>query len=149
MASPRPIWFALLATCLSLPALAGLGDDASSVASDLVHMKGQLRVETTPAYTVHEITAANQTVIREYVSGAGKVFAVSWRSASPPDLATLLSKYYPQYAKAPPAGRPDKHHFSIEQPGLVVQTTGRTRAWFSRAWAPDLLPAGFSLADIT
>jgi hypothetical protein len=31
---------------------------------------------------------------------------------------------------------------------VVVESSGRTRAFFGRAWAPALLPQNFSLKDI-
>jgi hypothetical protein len=36
----------------------------------------------------------------------------------------------------------------VEQPGLVVESNGRMRAFYGRAWDPALLPANFSVADI-
>ena len=52
---------ALLIQAFSLPALAALGGDASSVASDQLKMKGMLRTIAASAYTVHEIQAPSGT----------------------------------------------------------------------------------------
>ena len=139
----------VLALSVASPALAALGGDATSVQSDLVKMKGALRVTSSAGFTVHEITTSNGAVVREYISAAGKVFAVSWRGAGIPDLRQMLGDYYGQYAQA--ASGPHlggHHHLAIEQPGLVVQSSGHMRAFVGRAWAPDLLPQNFSASDI-
>src|ERR1700758_611729 len=78
------------AACVSAPALAGLGGDVGSVESDRLSMKGAVRVTPTVDYSVHEIQTPSGIVIREYVSTAGKVFAVSWRGPGLPDLSQLL-----------------------------------------------------------
>ncbi|HJX21318.1 MAG TPA: DUF2844 domain-containing protein, partial [Steroidobacteraceae bacterium] len=69
----------LVAVTVAAPAFAALGGDATSVQTDLVKMKGALRITASAGFTVHEITTADGTVVREYLSPADKVFAVSWR----------------------------------------------------------------------
>jgi len=139
-----------IALCsLAAPALGGLGGDAASIHSDLVKMHGALRVTAGAGFTVHEFTFASGTVVREYLSPDNRVFAVSWRGSGIPDLRQMLGSYYDQYAQAPrTARRGDRHHLAVEQPGLVVQSSGHMRAFFGRAWAPDLLPRNFSIATI-
>jgi hypothetical protein len=66
-----------------------------------------------------------------------------------PDLRQMLGTYYGQYEQAASAPHLGGHrHLAIEQPGLVVQSSGRMRAFSGRAWAPDLLPQNFSVSDI-
>jgi Protein of unknown function (DUF2844) len=138
-----------LAASLATPAFAALGGDSSSVQADLARMKGTLRMTSTAAFTVHEITTSYGTVVREYLSPGDKVFAVSWRGPVIPDLRQMLGGYYGQFAQAASAPHVGGHrHLAIEQPGLVVQSSGRMRAFFGRAWAPDLLPQNFSVSDI-
>ncbi|HYL69717.1 MAG TPA: DUF2844 domain-containing protein [Candidatus Dormibacteraeota bacterium] len=140
---------ALLALAMgSAAAFAGLGDDAASVQSDLARMKGTLRSNTTPLYTIHEISTAYGTIVREYVSPANKVFAVSWRGPQIPDLRQVLSGYYGQYDQAASTPRIARRHLVIDQPGLVMQSSGHTRAFFGRAWVPALLPAKFAVSEI-
>ena len=79
--------------CVSAPALAGLGGDATSVETDRVSMKAALRVTPFVDYEIHEIQTPAGTVIHEYVSAQGKVFAVSWRGTGLPDLSQLLGGY--------------------------------------------------------
>jgi hypothetical protein len=99
---------------------------------------------------VHEITTSYGTVVREYISPGDKVFAVSWRGPVNPDLRQLLGDYYTQYEQAASMPHPGGHrHLAIEQPGLVVQVSGRMRAFQGRAWVPGLVPQSFSVSDIT
>jgi hypothetical protein len=139
----------VVALSVAAPAFAALGADATSVQSDLVRMKGTLRMTSTAGYTVHEITTPAGTVVREYVSPSDKVFAVSWRGPLRPDLRQMLGSYFGQFQQAASTPHPGGHrHLAIEQPGLVVQSSGHMRAFVGRAWAPDLLPQNFSVSDI-
>jgi hypothetical protein len=80
----------LVMLALSLPALAALGGDVTSVHEDQAQMKGTLKTTQAAAYTVQQITAPGNTVIKEYVSPAGKVFAVTWHGPFIPNMQQLL-----------------------------------------------------------
>ena len=139
----------VVALTAAAPAFAALGGDATSVQADLARMKGALRITSTAGVTVHEITTSYGTVVREYLTPADKVFAISWRGPVIPDLRQMLGSYYGQYEQAASAPHLGGHrHLAIERPGLVVQSGGRMRAFYGRAWAPDLLPQNFSVSAI-
>jgi hypothetical protein len=138
----------LAAVCVSAPALAGLGGDATSVEADRASVKGELRVTTTVDYDIHEIQTAAGTVIREYVSPQGKVFAVTWRGPGLPDLGRLLGSYTAQLARAASSPRYNHHHLRIETPEVVMQSDAYLRSRSGRAWVPALLPQSLSLKDI-
>ncbi len=130
--------------CSAQPALAALGGDVVSVQADQLHMQGTLRTSAAASYSVQEIHSAAGTVVREYVSSAGKVFAVTWQGQWPPDMRQLLGNYFEQYAqavKAQSSARIGRRPVEIEQPGLVVQMVGHPRSFRGRAYIPDLLPA--------
>lgn len=136
----------MLMLMIALPAFAGLGDNVSSVLADQVHMQGTLRTTQSQSYIVHEITAATGVVVREYVSPAtGKVFAVAWQGAWPPDMRQVLATYFAQYQQATQA-QPNLHAgrrpLLINQPGLVVESGGHIRSFTGRAYIPDMLPEG-------
>ena len=139
---------ALAIACTSAPALAALGGDATTVEADRASLKGALRVRTASAYSVHEIQASG-LLVREFVSASGKVFALSWQGPGVPDLQQMLGSYYTGFALAA-TGAPhyDHHHLNIQTPEVVVQSRGHTRSFNGRAWAPALLPQGFSLSDL-
>src|SRR4051812_42114752 len=86
----------LLACSITLPAFAALGGDAASADTDAAKMKGQSRAMAVAGYTVKEITLPSGTLVREYVSAEGKVFAVTWSGMSQPDLQQTLGNYFEQ-----------------------------------------------------
>ena len=131
-------------------ARAALGADISSIDADRISMKGALTgFSTVKGYAVHEITTAAGVHVREYLTSDGKVFAVSWQGPFIPDLRQMLGTYYASYAQAASAPHVGGHrHLRIERPGLVVESNGRMRAFYGRAWDPALLPPNFIAADI-
>ena len=139
---------ALAAACVSAPALAVLGGDAPSVEADRASMKGTTRVTPLVEYSVHEIQTPSGTVIHEYVSAAGQVFAVSWRGPGLPDLSQMLGSYYTEFAQAASQPHYNHHHLSVRTPNVVVESGGHARVFVGRAWAPALLPQNFSPKDI-
>lgn len=151
MSLKKPIRTALssliLAVCPLAVAVAGLGGDAASVEADRANLKGAMRVTPEVNFTVHEITTGKLQV-HEYLSSAGKVFAVSWRGPGIPDLKQMLGDYYGQFAQAASAPHYNRHHLNIETPQVVVQSSGHTRSFFGRAWVPALLPQNFSVDQI-
>ena len=138
----------LAAVCVSAPALAALGGDATSVEADRASMKGALRVTTTVDYDIHEIQTPAGGVIHEYVSAQGKVFAVTWRGPGLPDLGQLLGSYSAQLAKAATGPHYNHHHLRIETPEVVMQSDAYLRTRSGRAWVRALLPQNLSLKDI-
>ena len=136
---------------LPLPLVASLGGDITSVQSDQAKLQGTLRSSSTDSYTLHEIQASTGVTVKEYVSSAGKVFAVTWQGAFPPDLRQLLGTYFDQYSQAVQAQRSLRHGrgpLLIQQPGLVVQVAGHARSFWGKAYVPQMLPAGVHAEDI-
>jgi hypothetical protein len=134
------------------PASAALGGDETTVQADQARMKGTLRSAPTKAYTVHEIKAQTDTVVREYVSPAGKIFAVVWQGPFLPDLRQLLGSHFEQFSQSA-QNLKSKHlrgrgPLMIQEPGLVVQTGGHMRAYFGRAYIPELVPQGVPIEEI-
>jgi len=139
---------------LTLPirASASLGDDVGSVQADQARMKGVQRTTRTELYTVHEIKASNGTVVREYVSSAGKIFAVAWQGPFLPDLRQLLGGYFERFSQGSQARNNNRPRIrgpiQIQEPGLVVQSGGHMRAYFGRAYLPDQVPQGVNIEEI-
>jgi Protein of unknown function (DUF2844) len=136
---------------LPLTASAELGGDAASVLADQVHMKASLKTTQTDGYTVHEIQSPSGTVVREYVSSEGKVFAVAWRGPFLPDLHQILGtsfEPFTQAARAQKTRRPGHGPVVIRQAGLVILSGGHTHDFFGKAYLPELLPKGVSAEEI-
>lgn len=138
----------ILAAAPFATALAGLGGDASSVEADRASLKGEVRVRPEASFAVHEITTADGMQIHEYLSPAGKVFAVTWRGPGIPDLRQMLGSYYGEFAQASTAPHYNHHHLDVAAPDVIVQSSGHTRAFYGRAWVPALLPQNFSTDQI-
>ena len=124
------------------PALAALGGDVASVQADQAHMKAALQIQTGQAYTIHELHQTSGTVVKEFISPSGKVFAVSWSGPFIPDLHQLLGTYFDQFSQAAQTRvrRPGRAPLNIQQNGLVVQSGGHMRAFFGKAYLSDQLP---------
>ena len=137
--------------CFPSLSWATLGGSSGSIDSDQMQMQGTRRTIAANLYTVHEIKAATGTVVREFVSQEGTVFAVAWQGPRVPDLRQLLGSYFEQYAQAAQTqggARAGRRPMMVKQAGLVVQVGGRVRAFTGRAYLPQLLPAGVSLEEI-
>ncbi len=140
---------AVLLGC-SVPALASLGGDVSSVEVDRVHMHASVEVNNTAGYDVHQMQSPGGTVVDEYVSPEGKVFAVAWHGQFPPDMQQILGSRFQQYSDALQSQEKHLGHrpLNIQQPGLVVQTGGHMRSYFGRAYIPELLPQSVKADEI-
>ena len=137
---------------LPSPASAALGGDEATVRGDQARMKGTLRSTPTKAYTVHEIKTQTGNVVKEYVSPTGKIFAIVWQGPFLPDLRQLLGSYFEQFSQSAQKLK-SKHPrvrgpLTIQEPGLVVQTGGHMRAYFGRAYVPELVPQGVTIEEI-
>jgi len=127
---------------------AALGADAASVDTDIAKMKGQARARAVTGYTVTEITLPSGTVVREYISAGGKVFAVTWSGMTQPDLKQTLGTYFEEYNIAAADEHNDHHNLDIDEDDFVLIVGGHMRAWSGRAYVPTLLPPNFPLAEL-
>jgi hypothetical protein len=123
-------------------AMASLGGDVASVQADGVHLRGALAVREMPQYSRHEIAQANGTLVRQYVSPSGQVFAVSWQGPVVPELKQVLGAYFDQYVGAAKAARIRRAPIVIQDASLVVVAAGHPRAFSGRAYVPSLVPPG-------
>ena len=127
-----------------------LGEPVESVDSDretLTAVRGAMTAHRD--YTVHEIKT-NSTVIREYVSPSGIVFAIAWNGLVHPDLTELLGSYAGEYQEAlrqTPRIK-GRRHLQVKTNRVVVQKWGHIRDMKGRAYAPDLIPPGVSIDAI-
>jgi hypothetical protein len=142
---------------LSPLASASLGGTFNSVDTDRAHMNARVQVMQHDAFVIHQISAPQGTVVNEYVSPEGKVFAVSWHGQFPPSMEQILGTYFQQYVAALKAqaelnqaqGRVYGHQpLNLQLPGLVVQTSGHVGAYAGRAYIPNMLPQAMIVSQI-
>jgi hypothetical protein len=145
-----PAFVSLAFVWLTSPASASLGGDADSVSADSVEFKGQRLRTAMLQFDRHDITTGSGTVVHEYLSRAGKVFAVTWQGPMPPDLRQLFGSYFEPFRSAAAAqSRPGGHRqLSIAQSDFVVQAIGHLRTFQGKAFVPSLVPAGVSVAEL-
>jgi hypothetical protein len=139
---------ALVALVLSSTAAAGLGGSLESVQVDQVHMKATVAISPREKYTVHEMRTPSGTIVREFASQSGMVFAVAWEGPSLPDLRQVLGPFFDRYTEAAKAKLGGHGSVTIQQRGLIVHSGGHMRAFFGRAYLPQVLPEGVTTAEI-
>lgn len=105
----------------------------------------------TSLYTVQETQLENSTVVREYATPAGLVFAVTWQGPVLPNLQILLGNYFPalqqEVTQAQQAGR-QRTRVLMQTPGLVVSSSGRMGHFKGHAYTPDQVPAGVDIQPL-
>ena len=137
----------LILTLETVPAWAVLGKYESSVSGDQQDMKSEDRVQDFQAYKVHELTSANGTTVREYVSPKGLVFGVAWQGPFMPNMEQLLGSYVTNLQTASKSQTQVRH-----LRGLIVRTNdfvfasgGHMRFWMGSAFVPSLVPSNVSV----
>jgi hypothetical protein len=133
---------------LPAPANAYLGGDADSVSTDRAALNGQLSTTSTTQYDEHDLTLPSGTVVHEYATRSGQIFAISWQGPQPPDLSQLLGSYLRRYTNAAGAAQTQpglqRQLYSV-QPDFVVQSTAHLRSFRGKAYLPGLVPAGVAV----
>lgn len=136
---------------LSLAAVAELGGTVSSVQADQQRLNATRSVRQAQTYTVHEMRTPNQGVIHEFVTPAGKVFAVSYRGPILGESNALLGSYANQLAPALRTAHNGLHRggpVHIELPGLTYHAIGHMRSYIVHAYLPDNIPQGVTAEEL-
>ena len=129
------------------PAHAVLGGDASTIAADQLRLKGARHQAVALGSTVrsHEITLADGSSIREFVTPGGIVFAIAWSTRLKPNLETLLGPHATSYAAAASEAlrAPGiRRHAELRRGDLVVQSTVHLNSFVGKAWLQSMVPPG-------
>ncbi len=141
----KKLLFVLLLLLLgSAPAWAVLGEQVATVASDQKYLRGEVRATMMQGYSVQQITAADRSVINEYVSPTGMVFGISWRGPVMPNLQLLLGSHFAQFQQAAQSRVRRRGPLVLRTDQLVVESGGHPRSFHGRAYLPSLLPKDVS-----
>jgi hypothetical protein len=134
----------------SSPAMASLGGNVASIQADTAHMGASVNRSGGSNYEVHQLQSPTGTVVTEYLSSSGTVFAVTWSGPFMPDMQQILGPYFQQYSSALSSQPRQYGHrpLNIQQTGLVVQTGGHMRAHWGRVYVPSLMPSGVSAEQL-
>jgi hypothetical protein len=143
---------ALALACNVVAAQASLGGNRTSVELDRIQMKveqGARLTLSSAGYTVHETTLPAGTLVRQYVSTAGLVFAVTWSGPFKPDLRQLLGPHFDMMISRQAGHIHAGHPFINQQESdLVIESGGHPRSFVGRAYLPNALPAGVTAEKI-
>jgi hypothetical protein len=138
----------LLFQGLPQPARAALGGTADSVETDRVSMKALTRPVPTGALRKQELQLPSGTVVTEYLGGNGAVYAVTWHGPTLPNLQLILGNYFTNLKTAARQPAVRRRLVRVDSPDIVIESSGKMRAFAGRAWVPNMLPAGVTAADI-
>ncbi len=136
------LFFLTVLAVTAFPAWATLGGSVESVVTDQSKFHAKRAVVDRQDYTINEITGDDGTLIREYVTPAGKVFGVSWTGPTIPDLTQLLGTYNAEFQTAVHARRGRRGSAAVHNSDLVVESSGHMRSFHGRAYLNSLLPSG-------
>jgi hypothetical protein len=141
----RHLSITLATLAVSTCALATLGRAPQT--AEQVPQTARLR-QALPAdslYTVHQTVLPTGTVVREFVTLGGQVFALTWAGPVIPDLSEIFGDYYAAFQEAARQRRAAGARGGavvVQQPDLVVVSRGRMGQFEGHAYAPALVPAG-------
>jgi hypothetical protein len=130
----------------TVPAWAVLGEYESSVSVDQQVLRGQRREVAQTGYKMHQITGADGTVVKEFVSPEGKVFGISWQAPTMPNMDQLLGANMAELSQAL-QGRTRRHGgpLVVQTPKLVFVSGGHMRFFMGHAFVPSLVPSNVSV----
>jgi Protein of unknown function (DUF2844) len=133
------------------PARATLGEAPASIRADADRLGATLQARSQAlrvgtAIQVQTMTLADGSTIRQYVSPAGRVFAIGWTMHYKPRLDQLLGSYFAPYVRASREAmhrRPGVVHNAVIETGdLVVESTAHLNAFVGRAVLRSMVTAG-------
>jgi len=138
----------LVLVCAAAPAGATLGGPLASVESDRMALQAHSRHTEHAAFTLHEITLPNRGVVREYVSPAGQVFAVTWHGPFLPNMEQLMGAHLQAIRRASHTQRGGLGHFAASTDEVSFVNNGRMRSFHGAAYLIHGIPSGASVHDI-
>ncbi len=133
---------------LAGPARAALGGDAATVEADRQQISASIRHEPLAAFTVHHLATATGASVREYATPAGRVFGVAWNGPSMPNLRQLLGAHFATFTGSPNRHSNGHSRLVVKDGALIVESSGRMRAFHGRAYLSNALPTGVSIDEI-
>lgn len=154
----------VLLTFLSIlpaPSRATLGETVTSIQSDVdsmddnqvkeaKHVSRQTSVIKKSNFDIHEFPTRSGH-LREYVNGAGEVFAVSWKGEQP-DLSKIFGRHYDEFSKKRQAhlksqGMRNRFH-NIQTSEITVIYGGHMKNLKGLAILRSKLPAGVQADEL-
>jgi hypothetical protein len=141
----------VLFSCLGAArdAHATLGEDVASVAANEQHLSAVRHVVKLPLAIGgerHDLELPSGTVVHEYLSATGAVYAITWRGPRKPNLLELLGQYQSQLSSRDTGT--GHNHMNVVGSDFRLQSVGHRRTSSGRAWVPSLVPAGVTISSL-
>lgn len=127
------------------PAHAVLGERVETIHADQMRLQGARRLATALQYQVHDIRLADGSLVRQFATPSGQVFALAWRSHLKLQLQPLLGQYFSGYTEARRAatkGHGFVRQSVLSQGGLVVHESAHLGMFAGLAYVHHLVPEG-------
>jgi hypothetical protein len=124
---------------------------SSAAVSPMAIRRAVSSTMATGLYSVQESQLDTGTVVQEYSTPAGIVFAVTWHGPVLPDLGSLLGDYFKTFKLAVEKARNTARRASslnLTGNGLIVKSSGKMGNFFGHAYAPELIPAGVNIKEV-
>ncbi len=155
--STRGLLFCVFLTALtasSPAAFAALGGPPlaqnPSAASALRRLKS-VSAGATPDYTTQVVELTSGTIVHEFVSASGVVFALSWRGPVLPDFGTILGSSIDVFNSQAHLARSSGKRggiLGVQSHGLVVLSAGHMRSFHGYAYLQSLVPADIDILSL-
>jgi hypothetical protein len=131
-------------------AQAALGATQSASEASIKRIGTRSYVIERHGHTVLEIVMPDGSLVQEFVSRDGVVFAVRWHTQLKPNFAKLLGTSHPAYVSALRSSlRPGiQRHFRHEGADLVIKSNSHLNVFSGLAYRRSLLPPGITPAQI-
>jgi hypothetical protein len=142
------LWLPALLLWLTQPALAALGEHASTLPDEAKTLSAKLTEESRAAYKRVTLTTEYGLVINQFAARDGEIFAVTWSGPVMPNLTTLLGAFYPRFREEAQRPGGSRNAVRVITDELVVESSGYMRSFRGRAYLPGRLPTGVSAGDI-
>lgn len=123
----------------------------ASVYRDVDHVNGSVQTINSERYSVYEVRIPTGTIVREFISPSGVVFAVAWQGPFIPELQHFLGAYFQEYTDALRAHKSSsfsRRPVTLRLNDLVFENSGHVGAFFGRAYLPRAVPAGVGIAEL-
>lgn len=123
----------------------------SPLAAPAVKELKSVSAGTTPDYTTQVVELNTGTIVREFVSASGVVFAVIWSGPVMPDFGTVLGSSITVFNSEASLARTSGRRggtLGVHAQGLVVVSAGHMRSYHGYAYLESLVPAGIDVLSL-
>ncbi len=89
--------------------------------------------------------------VKEFANSSGKIFAVSWKGKTHPEIEALMGEHYSLYRESLRKAKQTQRGFGplrVSHKNFHLELAGRMRAVQGRAWLEEEIPQGVNTYDI-